>query len=272
MGYHSGPIVVTDSLVFCFDAGNPRCTHTSRFGHYEGTVDVTSMFSIGPVHHSSQASLGGQSNAESKGIIGAGNTSAFSFPTNTGAATTIDLGITGRNSAVDATNYQNRLGLHDDIIFADGDAWSCEFWAKPNSNAEHTFMSLAGRGATNNWLIWQHGSSTWYPRYRESGSGSPYHRDSANTNVPNPDDWHQIVFTVDTSRKIAFYVDGALLGGSVTLTSSYLKINRLMAGYSSGTARYGFQGSMLCSRIYAKTLSAAEVKQNFEATRWRVGI
>lgn len=272
MGYHSGPIVVTDSLVFCFDAGNPRCTHTNKYGHYQGSVDVTSMFSIGPVHHSSQASLGGQSNAESKGIIGAGNTGAFSFPTNTGAATTIDLGITGRRSLEDSDNFDNKLTLHDDIIFADGDAWSCEFWAKPRAGCEHTFLSLAGRGATTSWLIWQHGSSTFYPRFRSSESGGPYYRDSANTNVAGADNWHQIVFTADTNRKMAFYVDGVLLGASVSVGNTYCKINRIMAGYSSGTARYGFQGSLLCSRIYAKTLSAAEIKQNFEATRWRVGI
>jgi hypothetical protein len=45
-----------------------------------------------------------------------------------------------------------------------------------------------------------------------------------------------------------------------------------MASYSSGTSRYGFMGSMLCARIYSKTLSAAEILQNFNATRGRVGI
>ncbi len=96
MGYHSGPVVVTDSLVFCFDAGNLRCTHTDRFGQYQGSVDVTSMFNVGPVAHSSQTALNNQSNPEIKGVIGAGNTGNFSFPTNTGAATAIDLSISGQ--------------------------------------------------------------------------------------------------------------------------------------------------------------------------------
>ena len=255
---HYGPRPVTDSLVFCFDAGNVKCT--------DADDEVTSMRDIGSTEHSSRTD---------RGMTGAGETGNFSFPTDTGATKAINTGVTWRRSDDDPaspSNFDNRIGLDDDIIFADEDAWSCEFWAKPKSDAEHTFLSLAGRGATNNWLIWQHGSSTWYPRYRESGSGSPYRRDSANTNVSNPDDWHQAVFTVDTSRNISFYVDGALLGGSVALTSSYLKINRIMAGYSSGTSRYGFQGSMLCARIYSKTLSAAEVLQNFNATRGRVGI
>jgi len=253
---HYGPKVVADSLVFSFDAGNVKCT--------DADDAVTTMRDSAIVSHSSRTD---------RAITGAGTTANITFPTDTGAIKTIDTGVTGRQSQSDATNFDNRLGLDDDIVFADEDAWSCEFWAKPRANAVHTFLSLAGRGATNNWLIWQQvDDSAWYPRYRESGSTSPYRRDSANTNLPNPDDWHQVVFTVDTSRNISFYADGALIGGSVALTSSYLKINRLMAGYSSSTSRYGFMGSMLCARIYSKTLSAAEVLQNFNATRGRVGI
>ena len=112
----------------------------------------------------------------------------------------------------DPSNFNNRVVMTDNLVFADESAWSMEFWAKPDSDSEHTFLSLAGRSATNNWMIWQQGSSTWYPRYRDNNSN--YYRDSANTNVAGPDDWHQVVFTADTSRNIGFYVDGALLGGT----------------------------------------------------------
>jgi len=250
---HYGPKVVADSLVFSFDAGNVKCT--------DADDEVTSMRDSAIVSHSSRTD---------RAITGAGTTASFSFPTDTGAVKTIDLGVTGRNGSTDATNFDNRLGLDDDILFADEDAWSCEFWAKPRANAVHTFLSLAGRGATSPWLIWQHGSSTFYPRFRDNDG--VYLRDSSNTNCSDPDDWHQLVFTADTSRNISFYKDGALLGGSVQSNDTALRINRLMAGYSSGTSRYNFQGSMLCTRIYSKTLSAAEVLQNFNATRGRVGI
>jgi hypothetical protein len=150
MGFYSGPVIVTDSLIFNFDAGNDKCT--------DADDNVTSMRDIGSVDHSSR-----------------------------------------------------------------------------------TDRAMHGDGITN-------------------------------ANVSNPDDWHQIVFTATTDRNISFYVDGALLGGPIISNDTQLQINRLMAGYSSGTARYGFQGSMLCARIYAKTLSAAEVLQNFNATRRRVGI
>ena len=256
MGFFSGPVVVTDNLIFCFDAGNVRCTDTDD--------NLTSMRDVGPVDHSSRTD---------RSMHGDGLTANISFPTDTGAVKAINTGVTRRRSddaPADPSNFENRIDLDDDILFADQDAWSCEFWAKPDSDAEHTFLSLAGRGATRPWLIWRQGTSTFYPQFRDNDS--TYLRDSSNTNCADPDDWHQVVFTADTSRKIAFYKDGELLGGSVTSTDTELRINRLMAGYSSGTNRYGFQGSMLCARIYAKTLSAEEVKQNFEATRRRVGI
>jgi len=253
MGFHNGLNVVSDSLIFSFDAGNVKCTDSDN--------EVTSMRDSAIVSHSSRGD---------RGITGAGTTASFSFPTDTGAVKTIDTGVTGRNSDTDATNFDNRLGLDDNIVFADEDAWSCEFWAKPRSNAVITFNSLAGKGTTTNWLIWQmSGSNQWYPRFRDNDAT---YRDSGTTTVAGNLDWHQVVFTMTTGRVLTFYVDGVQTGNTVTISDSELTINRLMAGYASGISRYGFMGSMLCARIYSKTLSAAEILQNFNATRGRVGI
>ena len=253
MGFHNGLNVVSDSLIFSFDAGNVKCTDSDD--------EVTSMRDGAIVSHSSRGD---------RGITGAGTTASFSFPTDTGAVKTIDTGVTGRNSDTDATNFDNRLDLDDDILFADEDAWSCEFWAKPRSNAVITFNSLAGRGATSPWIIWQmSGSNQWYPRFRDNDGD---YRDSGTTTVAGNLDWHQVVFSMTTGRVLTFYVDGVQTGNTVTIADSALRINRLMAGYSSGTSRYNFMGSMLCARIYSKTLSAAEILQNFNATRGRVGI
>lgn len=255
MGFHSGPVVVTDSLAFCFDAGNVRCT--------DADDALASMRDVAPVAHSSRTD---------RSVHGDGNTAGFSFPTNTGAAKAINTGCTGKNSATDSTNYDNRIDFDDDIIFADEDAWSWEFWFKVRDGGTTGFQSLAGRGATTNWIIWRYGgSSTGYPQFRDNDG--TYRRSAGNETRANFDDtWHQVVFTMTTGRVLNFYCDGTSMGASVTIADSYCRTNRLMAGYSSSTSRYGFEGDFLCARAYAKTLSAAEVKQNFEATRWRVGI
>ena len=254
MGFYSGPVIVTDSLIFNFDAGNDKCTDADDV--------VTSMRDIGSVAHSSRTD---------SGITGAGTTASFSFPTDVGASKTIDLGITGRNSNADATNYQNRLGLDDDILFADEDAWSMEFWVHTRDNATVGFQSLAGRGATSPWVIMQaDGAGGFYPRFRDNDG--TYRRSAGNETRTGFNDWHQLAFTCTTGRVLSFYADGTSMGGTVTIADSQLQINRIMAGYSSGGSRYGFEGSMLCARIYSKALSAAEILQNFNATRGRVGI
>ena len=253
MGFHNGLNVVSDSLIFSFDAGNVKCTDADNV--------VTSMRDSAIVSHSSRTD---------RGITGSGTTASFSFPTDTGAIKAIDTGVTGRNSATDSTNYANELGLDDDILIADEDAWSCEFWAKPRANAVITFNSLAGRGNTQPWIIWQmSGTNSWYPRFRDNDGD--YYDSGTNISTGNKD-WHQVVFTVTTGRVLTFYVDGVQTGNTVSIGDSELRINKIMAGYGNSTTRYNFMGSMLCARIYSKTLSAAEILQNFNATRGRVGI
>ena len=254
---HYGPKVVPDSLVFCFDAGSDKCT--------DADDDVTSMRDIAPVAHSSRVDRG----ITCAGANGVGN---ITFPTNQGASKSIDLSISARRIEDDADDYANRIGLDDDIVFADEDAWSWEFWFKVRDGGSAGFQSLGGRGATNNWIIWRFGGSgTGYPQFRDNDS--TYRRSAGNeTRAGFDDTWHQVVFTMTTGRVLNFYCDGTVMGGSVTIADSYCKTNRLMAGYSSGGNKYGLEGNMLCARAYAKTLSAAEVLQNFNATRGRVGI
>ena len=80
-----------------------------------------------------------------------------------------------------------------------------------------------------------------------------------------------MMFTAATDRTVKQYINGVLIS-THTVTNSYVTINRIMAGYASSTSRYGYEGVMLCCRVYGKELSAAEVLQNFNATRGRVGI
>jgi hypothetical protein len=251
MGFYSGPTVVNDSLVFCFDAGSDKCT--------DADDAVASMRDIAPVAHSSRTD---------RGITGTGNTGNFSFPTNSGASKVIDLSISSYNSANDADDYDNRLTLDDDLYFADEAAWSFEFWGKLDTNCVNTYHSLGGKGGTSPWII-QHksGANSWTLRYRESDGT---YRTSA-TQTDDARDWHQMMFTTATDRTVKQYINGVLIS-THTVTNSYVTINRIMAGYASSTSRYGYEGVMLCCRVYGKELSAAEVLQNFNATRGRVGI
>ena len=259
MGFYSGPVIVTDSLVFNFDAGNDKCT--------DADDDLASMRDIGPVAHSSRTDR----SVHADGANGTGN---ITFPTNTGATKAINTSVSGHALSTDADDYDNRIDLDDDLYFADNDAFSFEFWGKLDSASTNTFHSMAGRGATTPWLSIIKGSdSSWDVRFRATG-GTYYI--SANQST-NPEDWHQIVICYNNTDGLKYYIDGVNVltnGGAAshTIPNSEFRINRIMAGYSSGGNKFGWQGSMLCTRAYAKTLSAAEVLQNFNATRRRVGI
>jgi len=84
--------------------------------------------------------------------------------------------------------------------------------------------------------------------------------------------WHYIVGTYDRSLTTAkIYVDGILKNTNASITTGpYTNTQPLMIGSRSGNA--GFGGSINAVRVYNKVLTAAEVKQNFEATRSRYGI
>jgi hypothetical protein len=81
VGFYSGPVIVTDSLIFNFDAGNDKCT--------DADDDLTSMRDIGSVDHSSRTD---------RAMHGDGITANISFPTNTGAVKAINTGVTRRRS------------------------------------------------------------------------------------------------------------------------------------------------------------------------------
>jgi hypothetical protein len=86
--------------------------------------------------------------------------------------------------------------------------------------------------------------------------------------------WTQVVFSVNASRAINYYINHAAgtFTNINTATNTLFTINRLAAGYSSGGNYYAFDGNIGSINIYNRALSAAEVSNNFEALRGRFGI
>jgi hypothetical protein len=83
--------------------------------------------------------------------------------------------------------------------------------------------------------------------------------------------WHYIGFTSDGTTKTA-YIDGVNVGTQSitgTLTTSFA--NRAIGKYGSSTQYYA-NGDIGAYKIYKRALTAAEIQQNFEATRSRYGL
>ena len=92
--------------------------------------------------------------------------------------------------------------------------------------------------------------------------------------TPADDVWHYLVGTY-SSPALKIYIDGDDSGssGSTAVTSSLDDINSICVGaYASDDSNYHMEGDIAIVQIYNRALSAAEVKQNFNAERDRFGV
>ena len=79
--------------------------------------------------------------------------------------------------------------------------------------------------------------------------------------------WHHYVATLE-GRAIKLYVDGDLRG-SATTPADITPTGRYDVGRYIDSNNYFFNGQISINKIYNKTLTAAEVKQNYNAMKGR---
>ena len=84
--------------------------------------------------------------------------------------------------------------------------------------------------------------------------------------------WNNVVATWDGTNK-RIYVNGVLRATSATLTGTVTQ-NTTGAAFIGiyGGGGYPFNGRIAQTQIYNRALTAAEIQQNFNATRSRYGI
>jgi hypothetical protein len=85
--------------------------------------------------------------------------------------------------------------------------------------------------------------------------------------------WHQVVGTMSATTG-SIYTDGVLrTSGAGTHTGTNVWVGmQAQIGNNQNDAYYHFNGNIAVARFYRKTLSAEEVKQNFNALRGRFSI
>ena len=79
------------------------------------------------------------------------------------------------------------------------------------------------------------------------------------------------IVSIYNGIQLKIYVNGSLTLGSV-LNQSLLASNIDRIGRWRDADQRSFVGNIYCLRVYNRELSAAEIRQNFEATRSRYGI
>ena len=243
MGVAYNPSIVTDGLVLAVDAANTKS--------YPGTG--TTWFDLtGNGRHGAFAGSPTFSN----------QTNSFNGANWTTFADDTEL------------DFLNRLPMTYEVFCKPTQVW-------PN-NSWRGLIDREGLSPRDGYTMWlshnPSAGSTWYFRLERFTAGTqigPYFGIST-TDVLNK--FHHIVGTYDgTHAKI--YHNTVLKQtvtntNNITNTTSTTSIGVRRGTYQQNgfTSNNAFIGEIPIARIYNKALSASEVKQNFEASRSRVGL
>lgn len=143
-----------------------------------------------------------------------------------------------------------------------------EVWVKTNALSQNGFWFEKGAVNTQYSLFQQGGVIQWR-QYFSSGQGVTNLSTTTATYL-NTSNWFQIVGTFVSGSRI-LYINGVQVNsdtqaGTISTNSSGITIGE----YGGGGYRYN--GNIAIVRIYNRALSAAEVKQNFNALRGRFNI
>jgi hypothetical protein len=239
MGLAHSPKIVTDGLVICLDAADPKSysgsgntvynrADNSTYPSVTLTGDTSNYGSIG----NGYVTLGGSGNADSSGVY-----------------------LNGSGDLSSTTN--------NDFTTS---GWMYRFSGYSNAPAE---IMTYRRHHTR--LDFSVGDSDMF--FKQRRAVSPFDTNSTFTSVTNSRDVWEHFSVVKTSNQISFFKNGSLLAtNSYTFTETIATTNNFSIGLSWSDDDY--LGRALNGRIgptyhYNRTLTASEVLQNYNATKSR---
>jgi hypothetical protein len=239
MGFNNGVNIVTDSLVFCLDAGNPKCFSN-------GATTATCL------------------------VTGFSVTGANGEP-GTGTHTKNDANMPVYNSAKGGVfDFVGEQGMNVEGDLGSHSAASWCVWYNKSANGDHganTDYFFDARNDGGSWCLsnYQSHNINWHDalEYNDGGSYT-----ANNTNIFN-DAFHYLVVTSDSSGS-KVYIDGVDVTSTADTTNScnenFGTNFRIGTRYTTSGQWSGYMG---CIQLYSKALSAAEVLQNYNAQKGR---
>ena len=165
-------------------------------------------------------------------------------------------------------------GTNDYTDFSDfslGNQFTFCCWVKTSSTSFSQLIARGNTGDTAGVYLAVNLSSGLLAAGGNNGSG--WNSNSISTITINDNRWHYAVGVYNqTSNNCTGYVDG-ILGTTISLTfdsNSYTPKNTKIGKNQIGLSQY-YNGNIALSQIYNRALTAAEVLQNYNATRVRFG-
>jgi hypothetical protein len=176
----------------------------------------------------------------------------------------------------DGTNgYMSFDGTNDMIIIPENSALntqtpSVEVWVKTNATTQNGFWFEKGQVNTQYSLFQEGGSIQW----RQNFGGGHTNLSTTTANFMNTSNWYQVVGTF-TSGTRRLYINGVLVnsdtqGGTIATNANGMSIG--VYGGFNGDRGYYYNGNIASVKVYNRALTAAEIQQNFNATKSRYGL
>jgi len=174
---------------------------------------------------------------------------------------------------LDGTNDDVTIANDADFTMPAGDWTLCIWCADLGGNADKRHI-IGTYGANPRWIIrdTDDGAAGWAFMTKSASAG--WNRTYSTVDIQDTDDeWHYLVVTGSSgggSGSIKLYTDGV----DTSLSSSYAleSITRTTTTIYMGNAAGGghdLEGNIASVAIYNRVLTAAEVKQNYNATKGR---
>ena len=236
MGFNNGVNIVTDSMVFCLDAGNSKCFS-------DGDTTATCLVSGSLVTGAS-------------GTPGTGThtPNTANFP----AYSSIKGGVFNCSGGR-GMNIEDDLGAHS--------AASWCLWFNKNNGSTHYFFDCRNGGGSWQLSNYQSRNINWESDIEYNQNGTAGDSDYVAQPTMYGDVWNYLVVTSDSSGG-KMYLNGeeVSLTQSSSATETFGKNMRIGTRYTTSSQ---WSGHMGCIQLYSKVLSAAEVLQNYNAQKGR---
>jgi hypothetical protein len=234
MSLNHGSRIVTDGLQLCLDAANTRS--------YSGSGTTWSDLS---------------GNAYNASIVGSVS------------HTTENLGCFNMNGSQTSDYITLPVSALNNL--SDGTYWSLEFWirldATPSSAAPTYFNSMATT-SDNNYYIARQADSKITPFNESKNSGSDISYSAG----------EKLLLTIVHKGSSQDYYKNGVLSGNYTAANNLTSTEGWVLNQEQDSVLGGFAASQAADmgcysiRLYNKSLSSSEVKQNYNALRGRFGL
>ncbi len=147
--------------------------------------------------------------------------------------------------------------------------WSTNLWFKTSGSTNIGSLVVRGTAAENTQWRCEVQASTGKVNFVMR---NPSDQSILGTTSTNDNKWHMATYT-NTGGLVRIYLDGNLENsGTITSLADIASTNLVLGRLGNSTGPYYYNGSIAQTFIYNKALSAAEILQNYNATKTRFGL